>query len=276
MPATSTPRVVLVTGASSGIGRATALAFAAEGAVVACVARRTDRLEETVAACRARAPDALAIAADLGVEGAAERVVAETLSRFGRLDVLVNNAALPLHRSVLRTEPEDVARVLRVNLESPIRATLAALPAMLRQRAGSIVNVSSFVARVVPPRESVYAASKAGLSAFSEGLWHDLAGSGVHVAIVHPGAIDTEMWQQRDDPGGYRGARLAAERVADAILDAVARRRFEVTVPRGSPRLVLARWLRLLAPGLLRAGMRRFDPTRPEEIAAARGETPER
>jgi hypothetical protein len=142
---------------------------------------------------------------------------------------------------------------------------------MVARGAGAVVNVSSVAAAVVPPREAAYAASKAALNAFSEGLWHDLAGSGVHVALVHPGPIDTEIWEKTDEPAAYRGRRWPASDVADAILDVVTRRRHEVTVPAHNPALFTARLLRLLWPGLLRRGMARMDPVPPGTFPPRRG-----
>jgi len=253
-------RIVLVTGASSGIGRATAHAWAHRGATVVVVARREALLESLVAECRATAPASFHLAGDLGDRTFAERVVTMTIERCGRLDVLVNNAALSKHKHALAVSAAEVEEVMRVNFLSAVWTTLAALPHFVARRAGSVVNVSSFAAKVTPAREGTYAASKAAMNAFSEGLWHDLAGSGVHVAIVNPGPIDTEIWDKTDEPTAYRGRKYPATLVADAIVDAVERRRFEVTVPARHPMLVTARATRLLAPGLYRAGMARMDP----------------
>ena len=102
---------------------------------------------------------------------------------------------------------------MRVNFLSAVWTTLAAIPPMLAQGGGAIVNVSSFAALIAPPRETIYAASKAALNAWSEGLWHDLHGSGVHVAIVNPGAIETEIWGKLDEPAAYqRPQAFAADR----------------------------------------------------------------
>jgi short-subunit dehydrogenase len=263
-------RVALVTGASSGIGYCTALELARCGYVVVAVARREGHLRELVRACRASSPESSYLAGDLGERAFAERIVTETVGRHGRLDVLVNNAAVSKHKHVLHVSPDEVEAVTRINFLAGAYATLAALPVMLRQRAGAIVNVSSFAGRVVPPREAVYAASKAALSAFTEGLWHDLAGSGVHAALVVPGPIDTEIWNKLDEPPAYRGRKFPPERVSEAILQVIEQRRFEVVVPRRSPQLLLASALRRLWPSLLRRGMRRMDPVPPELFDAAR------
>jgi len=263
-------RVALVTGASSGIGRVTALAFARGGATVVVVARREALLESLTAECRTSAPESFHVAGDLGERRVAEHVVTETIRRLGRLDVLVNNAATSMHKHALHLTPDEIEDVMRVNFLSSVWTTYAALPHFLQRGEGTVVNVSSFAAFVTPAREAAYAASKAAMNAFSEGLWHDLAGSGIHVAIVNPGPIDTEIWKKTDEPTRYSGRLHPPELVADAILDAVRRRVHERTVPRGSPMLVTARLLRALAPGLVRAGMARMDPVPSELIEAAR------
>jgi short-subunit dehydrogenase len=258
--------VALVTGASSGIGYETALAFARRGARVVGVARREDRLRELVAACPERASY---LAGDLGERAFAERIVSDTLARHGRIDVLVNNAAMPKHKQIYDLAPDEAELVMRVNFLSPVWTTLAALPAMLAQGGGVIVNISSFAALIAPPRETIYAASKAALNAWSAGLWNDLAGSGVHVAIVNPGAIETEIWQKLDQPPAFRGRKHSPKIVVDAILACVEERRYECTAPR-SLSLFGARLLRAVAPGLLRRGMAAFDPVPADVIARAR------
>ncbi len=249
-------RVCLVTGASSGIGWATAQALARRGNTVVAVARREDRLRELVATL---GPESFWLAGDLAKGKFAEAIVHDTVARCGRIDVLVNNAAMPMHKLAWRVTPEDVERTFATNFFSPLRTTGAALPHMLRHGGGAVVNVSSLAALVVPPREGVYAASKKALDAWSEGLWSDLAGSNIHVAIVRPGAIDTEIWDRRQEQTGYRGKRWPASDVADAIVRAIERRRHEVLVPRIAS-LVAARWMRQIAPGLMRFAMRRIDP----------------
>ena len=268
-------RVAIVTGASSGIGRVTARRLARHGMTVVAVARRAELLDTLIGECRAHAAGSFPLAGDLGDRAFAEGVVAETVTRVGRLDVLVNNAALSKHKHILDVTPDEVDQVMRVNFMACVWTTLAAIPHFLRLGGGTIVNVSSFAAKVTPAREAVYAASKAAMNAFSEGLWHDLAGSGIHTAIVNPGPIDTEIWQKTDQPTAYHGRKYSAELVADAIVEAIIHRRFECTVPKHNPMLVTARALRLLAPALTRAGMARMDPVSPDTFARGRSDRAE-
>jgi NAD(P)-dependent dehydrogenase (short-subunit alcohol dehydrogenase family) len=263
-------RISLVTGASSGIGRATARHFAARGATVVAVARRAPLLESLIAECHADAPDSCHIAGDLGERAFAEHVVEETVARHGRIDVLINNAGVPLHKRLYEISVEEAERVMRINFHSCLWTCFAAIPHMLKQGGGTLVNVSSFASIVVPTHETIYAASKGAMNGFTRGLWNDLAGSGIHAALVHPGPIDTEIWEKLDEPGAYAGKRYPAELVAEAIEKAVVKREHEVIVPGRDPGLVAARWLRFLLPGLLRRGVARQDPIPPSAVAEAR------
>lgn len=263
-------RVVLITGASSGIGRATSLYLAERGAVVVGVARRADRLATLEAELKARSSRSFTLVADVGGREDAERAVSETEQRRGRIDVLVNNAAISKHKQIWHTSAEEAEEVMRINVLGCVWTTFAALPGMLRRGAGSIVNVSSIAGRVVPARESLYGASKAALDAFTFGLVTDLEGSGIHAGSVVVGPIDTEIWQKLDEPASYRGRRHPPELVSRAILEVVDKRRHEVFVPRWSLSLLVARLLRRVAPGLLRAGMQRMDPVPAAVLDAAR------
>lgn len=263
-------RVALLTGASSGIGYVTAKALARRRATVIGVARREERLRELVDACRTDSPACSYLVGDLQHRQFAEYIVEETVRRHGRIDILINNAGVPLHKQIYHMSVEEAERVMRINFMSCVWTILAALPHMLRAGGGAIVNVSSFAAKVTPPREAIYAASKAALNSFSEGLWNDLRGSNIHVALINPGPIDTEIWEKDHEPGGYSGRKYPPEIVADAILEAIERRRYETTVPRGNLALVTARFLRLFLPSVLRHGMARAEPVPSEVIERAR------
>jgi NAD(P)-dependent dehydrogenase (short-subunit alcohol dehydrogenase family) len=268
-------KVAVVTGASSGIGRVTALTLARAGATVVATARRENLLQEVSAACREHTADSCHIAGDLGDKAFAEKLVEETVARYGRIDILVNNAAVPMHRPLYRISAEEAEDVMRINFLSCLWTTFAAIPHMLIQgeaneEGGVIVNVSSFAATVVPTHETIYAASKGAMNGFTRGLWNDLAGSGIHCVLVIPGPIDTEIWDKFEDDNAYNGTRYPAQLVADEIMSAIVKRRFEVTVPRRNPQLVTARVLATLIPALIRKGVARMNPVAPQVVHNAR------
>jgi short-subunit dehydrogenase len=222
-------RVVVVTGASSGIGAATAEAFASKGGRVVCVARRADKLAETVRRCEALGGRALALPADVADENTPALVVKETESAYGPIDVLVNNAGLGMALPAATATMDDVRRVFEVNFFGPVALTLALLPGMLERKRGSIVNVTSVSGYVPNPGESPYGATKAALSRWSHGLSVELAGTGVHVGVVSPGPIDTEMAPGADE---YKGKLYPPSVVANAITEAVEKEQVHRTAPR--------------------------------------------
>src|SRR5664280_398565 len=177
-------RIALVTGASSGIGAATARALAARGVTVGIVARRSERLAEVLEACRSHAPDSRSWVADLSGPAGAAALAEEAWETFGRLDVLVNNAGIPMRRPVTRISLEEVELVMRVNYLSPVAMTLAVLPRMIERGSGTIVNVSSLGGRLGITTEAAYSASKFALCGFSEAMAADLHGTGVKVRPV--------------------------------------------------------------------------------------------
>ncbi|HXM58171.1 MAG TPA: SDR family oxidoreductase [Candidatus Dormibacteraeota bacterium] len=217
-------KVALVTGASRGLGRAVAIAFAREGARVAICARGEADLDDAAAACRALGADVLAIPADVAEPADRERLVARTLDRFGRVDVLVNNAStlgptpLPL---LADTDPEAFEEVLRVNLAAPFLLARALVGGMLLRGSGLIVNVSSDAAVNGYPGWGAYSAAKAGLDAVSRVWAAEASEFGVTVVSVDPGDMDTEMHRAAvpdDDPA----ALARPEDVAEAFVRLVA------------------------------------------------------
>ena len=245
-------KVVVVTGASSGIGAATAEAFARKGARVVCVARRADKLAETVARCEAVGGRAVAVPADVADAHTPELVLKETESAFGPIDILVNNAGLGMALPAATVTMDDVRRVFEVNFFGPVALTLAVLPGMLDRKRGSIVNVTSVSGYVPNPGESPYGATKAALSRWAHGLAVELAGSGVHVGVVSPGPIDTEMAPGADE---YKMKLYPPSVVADAITNAVEKERVHQTSPR---KFGAASAMYPLLGGPFRWGIRKF------------------
>lgn len=193
--------VALVTGASRGIGRATALALAADGASVAVgYSSRPDAAEEVVAGVREHGVDAVALGADLTDAGAAAELVPRTLEALGRIDVLVNNAGLTRDGLVLRMSDQDWASVLAVDLTAAFALCRAALRPMVRQRSGRIVNVSSVAGVSGNPGQANYSAAKAGLIGLSKSLAKEVGSRGITVNAVAPGFVETDMTTGLEGP----------------------------------------------------------------------------
>jgi short-subunit dehydrogenase len=227
---------VLVTGASRGIGRATAEAFAARGATVGLIARNAEELEELAAELRARGGAAHVHPADVGERGEVERAVAGFLDAAGGLDVVVANAGVA-HYGPFRDVPmEEVERMTRVNWLGTVYTIGAALPHLLDRAAGWIVVVSSAAGHRSFPWAAAYGATKAAQHGFAEALRHELSGTGVGITAVYPGEVETSLHD--DDrahermPDWYRpGAAIAPARVAKEIVAAVDNERSALYVP---------------------------------------------
>jgi short-subunit dehydrogenase len=215
--------VAIVTGASSGIGAATARELARRGAVVVLAARRADALEAQAEAIRESGGRAVAIPTDVTDGKQLSRLVDRTATTFGRIDVLVNNAGANWSRPLASTEPEDVVALLEVNLVGAMLVTRAVLPGMLERGHGAVISIGSLSGRVA--MEPVYSASKYGLRGFSLALRRQLAGSGVSVSLVSPGNVRTAMTAHVDTrlPG--------PELVARTVAELVTHPRREVVIP---------------------------------------------
>jgi NADP-dependent 3-hydroxy acid dehydrogenase YdfG len=230
--------VALVTGSSSGIGAATARRLAADGAAVAIVARRGERLDELASAISGDGGSALVLQADLTDQEQAVAAVERTISELGRLDTLVNNAGVMLLGAALESPTEEWDRMLALNVQGLLYVTHAALPHLVRAAGDSprevadLINISSTAGRVARPGGSVYSLTKFGIAAFSESLRQELIAKHVRVSVVEPGTVDTELVSHlREDV--RRAARtqvesitpLRSEDIADAVSYIVTRDR---------------------------------------------------
>jgi NAD(P)-dependent dehydrogenase (short-subunit alcohol dehydrogenase family) len=204
----SSARVALVTGASSGIGEATARALGRAGFRVVLTARRGERLERVAKQIAAAGGEALAIAADLGNADETSRVVRTTLDALGGIDVLVNNAGFSPGAALEQVGRGELGRIFDVNLFSALQLAGEVAPVMRRQARGRIINVGSLGGSVPAPLAIPYAATKAGLDMATRGLRLELAPWGIHVSLVVPGFVDTAVFDNardgsrhlRDDP----------------------------------------------------------------------------
>lgn len=259
-------KVVWITGASSGIGAALALQLAERGALLVLSARRADRLEEVRGRCGAARASVLPM--DIADTAALPARVREAAAPFGRIDVLVNNAAVSQRSLFIETEPAVMRRLLETDLLAPILLTRAVVPLFVEQKAGHLVFVSSLAGRIGAPLRTVYSAAKHGLGGFADSLRAELWRHGIGVTVAVPGFVRTEISLASLDGSGaarrvmdaaqQRG--ISAERCAAAIVAAIERERREVVVGMGL-RGSLALALRRLAPGLLARALRRARAT---------------
>jgi short-subunit dehydrogenase len=219
---------VYVTGASSGIGEATALAFARRKARLALCARRLDRLKAVADRCReAGAADVVFRKADVSRAAEARAFVATGLQQYDRIDVLVNNAGSGWRGRLTEMPDEEIESLIGTNLMGVIWTSKAALPHMVGEGSGVVINVASVVGFRAMPYSAVYSASKHGLVGLSHALRGELSGTGVKVSVVYPGTTDTEFFRGKD-PGGLM--LHSADWVASSIVRAARWPRRDVIV----------------------------------------------
>jgi short-subunit dehydrogenase len=244
-------QVVIVTGASAGIGKATAYAFAQEGAIVVLVARREDRLRRIAEEIRQRGGRAMDVAMDVADRDQTFGMVHRVIAELGRVDILVNNAGIGLISPVVDMQSAELERVMDVNFYGLIWCTQAVLPHMIQRQSGQIINVSSVVGKRAVPRMSAYCASKFAVQAFSESLRMEVAPHHIDVVVICPPRTETEFDRtpMMDRPGSrVKLDGIPAEAIASAILKAAKKRKREVIVTwRGKA----FSWAGILAPRLL-------------------------
>ena len=250
-------QVTIVTGASSGIGRALALQLAGQGAKLSLAARRTDLLEQVATESRSLGAEAIAIPTDVSDEAQCKALVWKTIEKYGRLDLLINNAGLAV--VALLEDLPDLSlfkHTMNVNFYGAVHCTYYALP-YLKQSHGRIVTISSLGGKAALPYNTPYIASKFAMHGFFDSLRMELMQYGVSVTTICPSWVVTGFHEaQMDKNGVSKGARgraiyskrtMSAEHCAEITLRAAARRRREVLMGPG----YLAAWLNLIAPGLV-------------------------
>ncbi len=222
-------KVAIVTGASSGIGRAIALALADQGARVSLAARTASALEEVAGQVRTRGQEALVVPTDVTRQEQVERLVEETSARWERVDILVANAGAYVRTPVTELTVADVERSMAVNFYGALYAVLAVQPRMLDQRNGHIVLISSMDGKKGLPLDGPYVAAKFALGGLGEVFRQELHGTGVRVTTVFPGRVDTPLIDDLEVP--RISAKISPEAVARATVRAIQRNRAEVIVP---------------------------------------------
>jgi NADP-dependent 3-hydroxy acid dehydrogenase YdfG len=218
-------QIVLITGASSGIGEASARAFGRAGARVVLAARRADKLEAVAAEIRAQGGEALAIPTDISQLTEVKNLVRQTAAHFGRVDVLFNNAGFGRLDFFDRLDPEaDIAAQFAVNVLGLVQTTRQVLPLMMAQQQGHIINMASVAGLVAMPTYAVYAACKFAVRGFSEALRREVTPWGIRVSVIYPGGVATEFGQQariqrKTGITTPRWLRLTPEQVADRVVE---------------------------------------------------------
>jgi len=269
-------KVVIVTGASSGIGEAAARAFGQAGARVVLAARRLERLETLAHEIQSLGPgvQAAAVAADLSQLADIQNLVAQTLQRFGRIDVLFNNAGFGRLGWLENLDPvKDIEAQLAVNLLGVIQTTRQVLPVMIEQKSGHVINMASMSAFVGTPTYSIYAASKFAVRGFSEALRREVAPWGIRVSVIYPGGVATEFAahagiKRKTGATTPRWMVLSADDVARTVVGLARHPRPGLIVPWPHR---LSAWLNQWFPALVDwATVNRFTvPERSEELRAA-------
>ena len=217
-------KVVVITGASSGLGESTARHLAELGATVVLGARRVDRIDALARELTAKGQPALAVQTDVTDRLQVQRLVDAAIARFGRIDVMINNAGLMPHSPLERLKIDDWDRMIDVNLKGVLYGIAAALPPMQAQKSGHIINVSSVAGHKVRPGGAVYSATKHAVRALSEGLRQEVKPYNIRTTVISPGAVDTELPNSITEPDVAANMRKIYEVAvpADAFARAVA------------------------------------------------------
>lgn len=251
-------RVIVITGASSGIGRQLAVEFAAHGAIVVGCGRSIIKLKEALKEVRRTSPRSTMIGCDVSDAEQVRGMVKKILADYGQIDILVNNAGIGMRKAFIETSLETVEQLMRTNYLGAVYCTHEALPSMIARRIGHIVNISSAAGKIGTLNMAAYCGSKFALNGWSESLYHELKPLGIKVSVICPGPVQTDFNRDfRDsEPKAPPAMVVTTDAVCREIIKAIESDKFEVVMPRS---LALICLVARLMPGLFRAlAQRRF------------------
>lgn len=253
-----TNQIVLITGASSGIGKQLAVDFAGRGAVVIGCGRSIARLKEVLKEVRQTSPASAMMACDVSDPEQVQGMIEKIRTDFGRVDILINNAGIGMRKPFYETDLATIEAIMRTNYLGAVYCTHELLPSMIARGDGHIVNISSGAGKIGTLNMAAYCASKFAMNGWSESLYHELTPLGVRVSLVCPGPVHTGFSRDFHDsePQSPPSLFITSSAVSQAVMKVIEDNRFEHIMPRW---LMLVCWLKRLSPGLFRyLAQRRF------------------
>jgi short-subunit dehydrogenase len=255
-----TNQIVLITGASNGIGKQLAIDFSKRRAIVIGCGRSIERLKEVLKEVRQASPSSLMIGCDVSDAQQVRGMIDKILSDYGRVDILINNAGIGMRKPFYETDLATVEEIMRINYFGAVYCTHALLPSMIARHSGHIVNISSGAGKIGTLNMAAYCASKFAMNGWSESLYHELEPLGVRVSLLCPGPVHTGFGRDFSDsePKSPPSLFVDSSDVSQAVMRTIERNRFELVMPRW---LALMCWVKRLSPGLFRyLAQRRFRP----------------
>jgi len=249
-------QVVLITGASSGIGRQLSIDLAARGAIVVGCARSSERWKNSLVEIQRTSPSSSMVACDIGDPEQVRAMVSKVLADFGKIDVLVNNAGVGMRRPFIETSLEIIEGMIRTNYLGAVYCTKEVLPSMVKRGSGHIVNISSGAGKIGTLSMAGYCASKFAMNGLSESLYHELKPLGIHVTVICPGPVRTNFNRSFADipPKSPSYLVVSTGSVSQAVIKAIERKKFEVVIPSW---LALVCLIKRIMPNLFRTVLHR-------------------
>jgi uncharacterized protein len=247
-----TDRIILITGASDGIGKRLALDLAARGAVIIGCGRSTERLGALFAELQRISPRSITMRCDVGSRDEVRAMVAKVLVAYDAVDILINNAGIGMRKPFVETPLETIEDLMRTNYLGTVYCTHEVLPSMLARGCGQIVNISSVAGHIGTLNMAGYCASKFAINGFSESLYHELKPRGIAVSVVSPGPVKTAFNRSfaQASPKSPKSFIISPESVSQTVITVIEKKRFEMITPRS---FALMCAVKRFTPGLFRA-----------------------